>query len=103
MSVLNKIERIKRMHRMINFRRTGSPEQFARKLDVSQSMLYILIKELKALGAPVVYCRYRESYEYLYPVEFKIGFETPSLNAQELKATYGGGAIIRPLFNPMRA
>jgi predicted DNA-binding transcriptional regulator YafY len=98
MSIINKIERIERMHKLINFKRTGSPQHFASKMGVSQSMLYLLIKEIKELGAPVVYCRYRESYEYLYPVEFKIGFDTPSLTASEMQATYGGNAIIRPLF-----
>lgn len=103
MSIISKIERIERMHKMINFKRTGSPEVFASKLGISQSMLYILIKEIKTLGAPVVYCRYRESYEYLYPVEFNAGFNTPSLNASELRATYGGTALIRPLFMPIVA
>lgn len=105
MSLINKIERIERMHQMINFKRTGSPQRFARKLGVSQSMLYILIKEIKTLGAPVVYCRYRESYEYLYPVEFKAGFNTPSMTANELQATYGGGdgAILRSIFLPISA
>jgi len=102
MSVLNKIERIKRMHRMISYQSTGSPQQFARKMDISQSMLYILIKELKELGAPVVYCRYRESYEYLYPVEFQMGFVSPSMSEAELTETYGG-AMIQPICFLMRA
>ncbi len=97
MSLLNKIERVERMHRMIRFKRTGSPQQFANKLGVSQSMLYALLKELKELGAPIAYCRYRESYEYMYPVEFRVGFENPSLSQQELQGTYGG-AIIRPMY-----
>lgn len=103
MSVINKLERIERMHRMIRFKRTGTPESFAQKMGVSQSMIYVLIKELKQLGAPIVYCRYRESYEYLYPVEFRAGFETPSMTASEMQATYGGGAVIRPLYCPISA
>ncbi len=103
MSIISKIHRIERMHNMINFKRTGTPQSFAQKMGVSQSMLYVLINEIKELGAPVVYCRYRESYEYLYPVEFKAGFNSPSLTASEMQATYGGGAIIRPLFVPISA
>ena len=86
MSLINKLERIQRMHRMINYKRTGCPQSFARKLDISQSMLYVLLKEIKELGAPVVYCKYRESYEYLYPVEFKAGFETPFEMAKSISA-----------------
>ena len=96
MSLNNKIERIKRMHDLILFKRTGKPDQFARKMGLSQSMLYNLLKELKELGAPIAYCRYRESYQYMHPVEFRVGFIPPSIAEQELRAV-NGGAIIRRL------
>lgn len=96
MSLNNKIERIKRMHDLIRYKRTGKPDQFARKMGLSESMLYNMLKELKQLGAPIAYCRYRESYEYMHPVEFRVGFIPPSVATQELQAI-NGGAIIRQL------
>lgn len=79
MSLKHKIERVERMHELIRYKRTGKPDQFARKMGLSESMLYNLLKELKELGAPIAYCRYRESYEYMHPVEFRIGFISPSI------------------------
>ena len=50
MSINQKIQRIKRMDDLIRYKRTGKPDQFARKMNLSQSMLYNLLKELKELG-----------------------------------------------------
>jgi len=86
MSLNNKIERVKRMHDLIRYKRTGKPDQFARKMGLSIRSLYSELKELKSLGAPIAYCNYRESYEYVHPVEFRVGFVPPSIAAQELKA-----------------
>lgn len=74
MSILTKIERIERIHDLIKRKSTGTPETFARKLNVSESTLYHLISELKELGAPIQYCRSRESYEYGYYVNMNFGF-----------------------------
>ena len=96
MSLNNKLERIKRIHDLIRFKRTGKPEQFARKIGLSRRALFNELKELKALGAPISYCNYRESYQYIHPVEFRIGFIPPSVAQQELRAI-NGGTILRPL------
>ncbi|MEM6316916.1 MAG: hypothetical protein AAF960_04560 [Bacteroidota bacterium] len=97
MSLHHKIDRIQRMHDLINYKRTGKPDQFARKMGLSESMLYSLLKELKSLGAPIAYCRSRESYQYLHPVEFRIGFVPSSIAREELRAINGGTAMIRYL------
>ena len=68
------------MHQMILHKRTGNPTEFARKLGVAKSTIYVLIRELKELGAPIVYCKYERSYKYLYRVEFRAGFEHPDQN-----------------------
>ena len=96
MSINKKVNRIKRMHELIRYKRTGKPAQFADKMGLSVRALYGHIKELKDLGAPIAYCFYRESYEYIHPVEFRIGFIPPSIAAQELRAI-NGGATVRPL------
>lgn len=92
MALLEKIERVERIHRMIEYKRTGNPGQFARKLGVSQSMLYQMLKELKQLGAPIAYCKYRQSYLYLHPVRFHFGFEENTLTEKEAARVSGGAA-----------
>ena len=95
MSLLKKIERIERMHILIKYKRTGSPKQFANKLNLSQSMLYIIINELKEMGAPIVYSKFRESYEYEHPVEFQFGFNAKELDEHQLRQTSGGSFSIK--------
>ena len=75
MSIITNIERIEKMHSMILTKRTGSPDDFARKLGLSRSMMYYWIKDLKELGAPIAYCRSRNSFTYIYPVDFIVKFE----------------------------
>ncbi|MEL7121050.1 MAG: HTH domain-containing protein [Bacteroidota bacterium] len=74
MSIIRKLKRIERMHHLIRRKSTGTPDAFARKLGCSKSMVYKLISELKDMGAPIVYHKYRESFIYTYPVDFKAGF-----------------------------
>lgn len=93
MALQKNLQRVKRMHEMIRYKRTGTPEQFATKMGISQSMLYYLIKELKDLGAPIVYCKARQSYRYLHPVSFQVGFIPPSLMPNELYQVSGGYSL----------
>lgn len=101
MSLQKNIQRIERMDELIRFKRTGTPQQFATKMGLSQSMLYYMIKELKNLGAPIIYCKYRESYKYQHPVKFKIGFEAPSLSQHippsDMQYINGGRTIAKVL------
>ncbi|MEM9836775.1 MAG: hypothetical protein AAF828_09755 [Bacteroidota bacterium] len=94
MSLLRNLARAERMHRMIKFKRSGTPEQFAAKMDMSLSSLYGAIKELKELGAPIGYCKTRQCYHYTETVEFRIGFEKQLLSTPELRSIQAAGRVI---------
>ena len=94
-------ERLRRMHRMIQFRRTGTPQSFALKMDISLSLLYKLLAEMKEMGAPVHYCHVRQSYEYYERVELRLGFDRLAIPAGEAEAT--GKAVIVSLSSPKTA
>lgn len=95
-------DRLERMHRMIKFRRTGTPDAFAEKMGVSVSMLYKLVAEMKQLGAPISYCHLRQSYQYSETVELQFGFKRPNAAGS---STYGfhEGASVVPLHGRERA
>lgn len=76
MSTFRHLDRLERLHRFIKFRRTGPPEAFAQRMELSRSMLYVLLADLKKLGAPIDYCPHRESYYYTRPVELQFGYVT---------------------------
>jgi predicted DNA-binding transcriptional regulator YafY len=64
MSTAEYIRILKRMDRMIRSRSTGTPEDFARRLAISERTLYNYLSLMKELGAPIRYSRYSESYIY---------------------------------------
>ena len=79
MSLPKHLDRTRRMDRLIRFKRTGTPRQFADRLGISLSLLYRLLGELKAMGAPIHYCHLRQSYAYYERVELRLGFYKPEL------------------------
>jgi biotin operon repressor len=66
---------MQKMDRLIRMKATGCPEEFAQKLNLSRSSLMENIHEMKALGAPISYCKYRKSYYYNSDVNLVIKFE----------------------------
>ena len=64
MKLHTQIERIKRVNVLIRREATGTPLQLAEKLNVSKATANRLIRELKDMGAPIVYCKHSQSYKY---------------------------------------
>ena len=63
-----------RIDYLIKIKGTGTPDEMAKKLGISQRTLFNYLNYLKALGAPINYCKNRKSYYYDYDVKFFIGF-----------------------------
>lgn len=59
------IEKIRVIDHYIQRKQTDKPEAFARKINVSKSMLFRYINYMKTeLQAPIRYNRVKQSYEY---------------------------------------
>lgn len=69
------IEILKRMDRMIRMRSTGTPEDFAGRLSISERSLYNYLAFMRELGAPLQYSRTMESYFYQEAGRFVFEFE----------------------------
>lgn len=72
MQFLDQIKLLKRIDQFIKRKATGSPEQFANRLDISRASVFRQIKLLKMLGAKIQYNHDRESY--VYEEEFILNF-----------------------------
>lgn len=59
-----KLNRLKRLHALIQSKATGTPNQLARKLGVSLATVSRDIEWLRLTGAPVQYDRCRQTYFY---------------------------------------
>jgi response regulator of citrate/malate metabolism len=59
------IEKIRFIDEYIQSMQTDKPEEFARKLNISKSMLFRYLNYMKAeLKAPISYNRVKQSYQY---------------------------------------
>lgn len=65
MSLLKYVNRLKRMDYLIRLKATGNATEFSKRLGISRSQLLQDLKEFRELGAPVRFCRSRQSYEYM--------------------------------------
>ncbi len=80
MSIIKYIDRLKHIDALIRQERTGSPDEFAKKLRISKRRMYQIMSEIEEMGAPVYYNRLKCTYMYKFPTELKIEFEKISKN-----------------------
>ncbi len=90
MKSFEQLERLKRMNRLIKEERTGSPQEFASKLGISQSQLYNILEDLKIKGAPINYSRLKGTYYYTEGFEMELNYSFCFIMGNELKQIFGG-------------
>lgn len=90
MKLFTYIERINMMHKLIKQRRTGTPEELARRLGISVSRLYNILDELKLMDAPIVYSRQQLTYYYSEPFDITISVEFRTLDGAQIRNIGGG-------------
>lgn len=61
---LNYWKKLFRIDTLIKRKATGTPIEFAQKMNLSRSGLYRYMEDLKSLDAPVKYSKYRQCYYY---------------------------------------
>jgi hypothetical protein len=67
--------RIEQIDYLISSKSTGKPKDFAKKIGFSERALYDTIYLMKALGAPILYCKQRKTYFYSSGGRLLIGFK----------------------------
>ena len=96
MNFVKQIERIKKMHKLINSEKTGTPVVFARKLNLSRSQLYNELEIIKELGAPLKYCKKRESFYYETSFELILHYSLKTIKNEESMEIFAGSNF-RPI------
>ena len=65
MSLRKYLNRIERLDALIRRKSTGTPEELAEKLDISERWLYKFLNEMKEeFDCPITYDHHRQSYIY---------------------------------------
>lgn len=75
MSLIKYIERIRRIDGLICRRSTGTPEEFAYKLGIRRSTLFLSLQEMRELGVDIRYSCIQQSYYYADNRRIKIKIE----------------------------
>ena len=91
--------RMKHADRLIRLKATGSPKEFAKRLNISESHLYNVLDELRLLGTPLSYDKIRLSYFYTRPVQLRIEIAIIPLSEDEQQAIEGGIKIMLNLLH----
>jgi len=95
--ILMFIDRIQQIDLLIRLKATGTAEKLASKIGISRSMLYEYLSEMKTMGAPIDYDRYRQTYFYTSSVRYKHGFEVMG----QIKMGNIKGGLKNILINPV--
>ncbi|MCK5730942.1 MAG: hypothetical protein KAH68_07700 [Draconibacterium sp.] len=90
MKAIEQFERLKRMNELIKAECTGTPEEFARMLRISQSHLFNLVEDLKIKGAPIKYSRTKGTYYYVVEFEIRLNYSVCFIKEDRLKQIFGG-------------
>ena len=89
MNLLQKIRQIERVDQLIRLKATGTPKDFAKRLNVSKSTLYNILEFIKNQGVEIYYCPNRQSFCYKTDVYFCFGFSVEKVNLRQVKGGKG--------------
>lgn len=67
-------DRFTRIDQLIARKATGTPQELAERLEISESTLYEYFSVMKDLGAPIKYDKIKNTYYYEVNGRFKIKF-----------------------------
>lgn len=98
MQLFETIDRINRVHIMIQNESSGTPGEFANKLNISRRQLFNLLDDLKSYGAQIKYSRKKRAYSYQNNFIVKIEVGVYPLSKQE-QILIAGGYSINKLFS----
>lgn len=90
MNFIRQIDRIKKTHQLIQNEQTGTPDQFAIKLNVSRSHLYNTLESLRDLGAKIKYSKKTESFYYESLFHLELNYSLKVISNEETKEIFGG-------------
>ena len=90
MNFIIQIERIKKMHALIQSEKTGNPVEFAQQMNLSRSHLYNLIEQIKEMDAHIKYCKKKECFYYEKPFDLIFTYSLKTIANEETKEIFGG-------------
>ena len=98
MILLKELELLQKVNKLISQECTGTPKEFARKLRISQRRFFVIIDEMKDMGAPIEYSRISRTYYYSKECEVELKCSFRCLSEQEKNDTFAGSFLKKYLY-----
>lgn len=93
MNTIKTLERLQRIHSLIENECTGSPYELANKMNVSERSIYNLIEYLRDFEARVAYDRGRKTYYYLNNFSLNLQISLSIGTDDEVTEVLGGSYL----------
>jgi len=94
MKTLKQLERLRKAHKLIRQSKTGSPKEFASKLNISKRQFYNILKYLKEIDAPIEYSKKIKTYFYTSSFDLLINISVQVLIEDEIRNIYAGSTFL---------
>lgn len=98
MKTLKQLERLRKAHQLIQQECTGTPSEFANKLNISERQLYNITDYLKKIDAPIEYQRKTQTYYYTTSFDLLVNVSVQVLIADEVRNIYAGSTFLNENF-----
>ena len=83
MLILETIERLEYVHKLIQLKATGTPDEFAEKLHLRKRQLYNILDEFRRYGADIKYDRMTATFYYNNDFDITISIIVKNITNQE--------------------
>ena len=90
MQLFETIDRVYRIHQLIQREATGTPEEFAERFNIRKRQLYNILEEFKDYGAHIRYSRVKNSFYYENDFEVMVKITVLPLSNQEQRTVLAG-------------
>ncbi|RZJ66945.1 MAG: DNA-binding protein [Flavobacterium sp.] len=90
MKTLKSLERLQRLHDLIQTESTGTPAELAAQMDISERLVYNLIDMLKDFQACINYSRSRRTYFYEDDFVLKVNISVTVMTQAETREVFAG-------------
>lgn len=93
MNSIKNLERLQRLHLLIEQEATGAPKELAGRMHVSERLVYTLVEQLKDFKASINYDRSRKTYYYCDNFQFKVNISVSIISNDEATEVFGGSYL----------
>mgnify|MGYP006292485855 len=90
MKLIQHIERLEKIEKLIHQSQTGTPDEFAGKIGISRRQLYNYLEEIRSYGIDIRYSRRHQSFLFKNNKRLKIHFACELIDPAAKQKIHGG-------------